>query len=99
MTSLENPKALAQTISIAPTDGQRPLAIMTDKILNPCLILTNFVLKLEHLALKGEEIDIHNQQPLDVHGRFAKVLDLHWFVAEAKPMLDNFIWRQKKKHY
>ena len=35
MISLENPKALAQTISIAPTDGHRPLAITTDKIFNP----------------------------------------------------------------
>ena len=51
MILLENPKALAQTISIAPTDGHRPLAITTDKI----LILTNFVLKLEHLTLKGQE--------------------------------------------
>ena len=105
MMSLENPEALEQTVSIAPAEGQKPLAIMTDKdfeaMFNPDKFCFGTGAFSSDRPKKITYQKYFNQRLLDVDGRFAKDLDYLFvaqYIVEAKQVLDdgnNFIWRQR----
>ena len=105
MLSVENPDADAQTYSVAPAEGQRPIAIMTDEkfeeMANPdkfCFGKGGFCTERPRKITYRKYF---NQRLLDVDGRFAKDMDYLFvaqYIVEAKQIMDdanNYIWQQK----
>ena len=105
MLSVENPESDAQTYSIAPAEGQKPISMMTDEkfeeMANPdklCFGTGGFSTERPRKITYRKYF---NQRLLDVDGRFARDMDYLFvaqYIVEAKQVLDdrnNFIWRQK----
>ena len=105
MLSAENPEADAQTYSVAPAEGQKPISIMMDEhfeeMANPdkfCLGKGGFSTERPRKITYRKYF---NQRLLDVDGRFARDMDYLFvaqYIVEAKQILDdanNFIWQQK----
>ena len=53
MMCVENPESSKEIICVAPAEGEKPLNIMTDSNLKPCLILISSRLVIAHLEVKG----------------------------------------------
>ena len=105
MLSVENPESDAQTYSVAPAEGQKPISIMTDssfeEMSNPdkfCFGTGGFHTERPRKITYRKYF---NQRLLDVDGRFARDMDYLFvaqYIVESKQILDdgnNFIWRQK----
>ena len=105
MMSLNNPEAFGQIVSVAPAEGQKPLAIMTDSnfeaMCNPDKFCFGTGAFNTDRPRKLTYRKYFNQRLLDVDGKFVKDLDYLFvaqYIVEAKQVLDdanNFIWRQK----
>ena len=79
MLSVENPESDAQTYSIAPAEGQKPISIMTDssfeEMSNPdkfCFGTGGFHTERPRKITYRKYF---NQRLLDVDGRFARDMD------------------------
>ena len=105
LLSVENPEADAQTYSVAPAEGQKPISIMSDtnfeEMSNPdkfCLGNGGFSTERPRKITYRKHF---NQRLLDVDGRFARDMDYLFvaqYIVEAKQIMDdanNYIWRQK----
>ena len=105
LLSVENPEADAQTYSVAPAEGQKPISIMSDtnfeEMSNPdkfCLGNGGFSTERPRKITYRKYF---NQRLLDVDGRFARDMDYLFvaqYIVEAKQIMDdanNYIWRQK----
>ena len=102
MTSLENPEALDQIVSIAPAEGQRPSVIMTDKEFEAMFNPDKFCFGTGAFSIsrprKLTYRKYFNQRLLDVDGRFAMDLDYLFvaqYIVEVFDDGNNFIWRQR----
>ena len=108
MLSAENPEADAQTYSVAPAEGQKPISIMTDskfeEMANPDKFCFGEGGYNTERPRKITYRKYFNQRLLDVDGRFARDMDYLFvaqYIVESKQILDdsnNFIWRQKPGH-